>query len=326
MHRARTSPAETEGVAHHAVAASGRRRTGERGPAAGLLAAATIALVLVGTLPAGDAAARGTTPATAASRGASAPAVHRKASATPSAPAATASAPAATAPTPAAATKPSPELRPHVVTYRVAFKGMAAGDLQLKLSRESGDVWRYETRPQPSFLARMVVSASSIERGTFRLGANGVQPLTYSLDDGTDQRGKDEASFDYDRGTGRVRGYARGEPLDLELVPGLQDPLSIRAAILLDLLRGRELGEYPMIDGRQIRTYVYRRAGTETLKTAVGTVETVVYTSAREGADARAKTWKYWYAPSLGWLPVRIQQIDKGQPRLAFEIRSVEFQ
>jgi hypothetical protein len=216
-------------------------------------------------------------------------------------------------------------LRPHVVTYRVAFKGMAAGDLQLELSRQAGDVWRYETRPQPSFLARMVVSASSIERGTFRLGADGVQPLTYSLDDGTAERGKDEAAFDYDRTAGRVRGYARGEALDLELVDGLQDPLSIRAAILLDLLRGRELGTYPMIDGRQVRNYVYRRVGTETLKTAVGTLETVVYTSAREGADARAKTWKYWYAPSLGWLPVRIQQIDKGQPRLAFEIRSVEF-
>lgn len=230
---------------------------------------------------------------------------------------------AASPTTPAAAPA---ELRPHVVTYRVEFKGMTAGDLQLQLSRDSGDVWRYETRPQPSFLARMVVSASSIERGTFRLTADGVQPLAYSLDDGTAQRGKDEASFEYDRTAGRVRGYARGEPLDLELAPGLQDPLSIRAAILLDLLRGRELGTYPMIDGRQVRRYVYRRAGTETLKTAVGTIETVVYTSAREGADARAKTWKYWYAPSLGWLPVRIHQIDKGQPRLAFEIRSVEFQ
>jgi hypothetical protein len=217
------------------------------------------------------------------------------------------------------------DLRPHVVTYRVSFKGMAAGELQLKLTRESGDLWRYETRPQPSFLARMVVSASSIERGTFRFTADGVQPLTYSLEDGTAERTKDEATFEYDRSAGRVRGYARGEPLDLELVPGLQDPLSIRAAILADLLRGRELGTYPMIDGRQVRKYVYRRAGTETLQTAVGSVETVVYTSAREGADARAKTWKYWYAPSLGWLPVRIHQIDKGQPRLAFEIRSIEF-
>lgn len=289
MHRATTIPGEAEARPGSAAIAPRRRRVA---PPAFAVPVATlvVALSVAAAVPAAPPAVPVTTPAPTAA--------------------------------PAAAT----DLRPHVVTYRVAFKGMAAGDLQLKLSRESGDVWRYETRPQPSFLARMVVSASSIERGTFRLTANGVQPLAYSLDDGTAQRGKDEASFEYDRTAGRVRGYARGEPLDLELVPGLQDPLSIRAAILLDLLRGRELGTYPMIDGRQVRQYVYRRAGTETLKTAVGTVETVVYTSAREGADARAKTWKYWYAPSLGWLPVRIHQIDKGEPRLAFEIRSVEFE
>jgi hypothetical protein len=294
-HRAPTTARETDarrpaaGVRHRAA---GRPRSGWRVPA-GLLA------LVLSASPAFAAATRG------------APAPPPDAAATPG----------PLAGTPAAAA----ELRPHVATYRVAFKGMQAGDLQLRLARESGDVWRYETRPQPSFLARMVVSASSIERGTFRLTPEGVQPLTYSLDDGTAQRGKEEAQLEYDRAAGRVRGYARGAPVDLELVPGLQDPLSIRAAILVDLLRGSELGRYPMIDGGEVRTYVYRKAGTETLQTAVGTVDTVVYTSAREGADARAKTWRYWYAPSLGWLPVRIQQIDKGQPRLSFEIRSVEF-
>jgi hypothetical protein len=217
-------------------------------------------------------------------------------------------------------------LRPHSVTYRVAYKGMAAGELELRLTRVDADTWRYETRPQPSFLARMVVSAASVERGTFRLGPGGVQPLSYSLDDGTAQRTRNDAALEYDRSAGRVSGYARGAPLDLELIPGLQDPLSIRAAILVDLLAGREPGEYPMIDGREVRTYIYRREGTATLDTALGALETVVYTSSRKGADARAKTWKYWYAPSLGWLPVRIEQRDRGETRLAFAIRRAELQ
>jgi hypothetical protein len=228
--------------------------------------------------------------------------------------------------TSATADAPSTMLRPHTVVYRVSFKGMAAGDLELRLTRENGTLWRYETRPQPSFLARMVVSAASRERGTFRLGPDGVTPVSYSLDDGSAQRTRDEAAFEYDRAAGRVRGYARGEPLELPIVPGLQDPLSIRAAILVDLLAGRELGEYPMIDGRQVRTYVYRRVGTEKIATALGELEAVVYTSSRKDADARAKTWKYWYAPSLGWLPVRIEQHDPDGVRLAFAVRSAELQ
>lgn len=213
-------------------------------------------------------------------------------------------------------------LRPHVVTFAVAFKGLGAGTIELRLTREGSNLWRYETRPQPSMLARMIVSASSIERGTFAIGPDGVEPRDYSLDDGTPKRTRDEVSLDYDRSAGRVRGFARGEPLDLPLVPRLQDPLSIRAALLNDLLAGREPGEYPMVDGRHVETFVYRKVGPAKLKTALGELDTVVYTSSRKGADARAKTWKYWYAPSLGWLPVRIEQRDQDGPRLVFTVRS----
>jgi hypothetical protein len=232
---------------------------------------------------------------------------------------------AGTPPAPATGTPGAAELRPHVVTYRVTFKGIGAGDLELRLARENGTTWRYETRPHPSFLARMVVSASSLERGTFRIGPDGVEPLTYSLDDGNPERGPDDMDLTYDRAAGRVRGYARGEPLDLPLVPHLQDPLSIRAAILTDLLAGREPGEIPMLDGREIATFIYHREGPARIRTALGEIDTVVYTSKRKGSDARAKTWKYWYAPSLGWLPVRIEQRVENQARIVFVVRAAQF-
>jgi hypothetical protein len=228
-------------------------------------------------------------------------------------------------PSPPATATEAHELKPHVINFAVAFKGIGAGTIELRLARELGGLWRYETRPQPSMLARMIVSASSLERGTFALGAAGVEPRSYVLDDGTPKRTRDEVSLDYDRAAGRVRGYARGEPLDLPLVPRLQDPLSIRAALQSDLLAGREPGEYPMVDGRNIETFVYRKAGPAKLKTALGELDTVVYTSSRKGADARAKTWKYWFAPSLGWVPVRIEQRDADGPRLVFTVRSVTF-
>lgn len=237
----------------------------------------------------------------------------------PAAPAPPADSTAPTVVVPPAAAR---ELRPHTVTFAVAFKGIGAGTIELRLTREGPNLWRYETRPQPTMLARMIVSASSIERGTFSIGATGVEPHTYSLDDGTAKRTRDEVSLDYDRTAGRVRGFARGAPLDLPIVPRLQDPLSIRAALLSDLVAGREPGEYPMVDGRHVVTFVYRRAGDEKLRTALGELDTVVYTSARKGADARAKTWKYWYAPSLGWLPVRIEQRDENGPRLVFTVRA----
>lgn len=240
--------------------------------------------------------------------------------------------PAATAgaATPAPATVATPPagaataaLKPHAITFRTTFKGMNAGDLELKLTRDNG-TWTYETRANPSFLARFAVNPASRERGEFRVGPKGVQPLRYSLDDGTKDTGKD-ARLEYDWTRGRVTGSARSESIDLPVEPGTQDPLSIRAAVLVDLTAGREPGEYRMLDGHEFKTYVYRREGTQRLKTALGEVETVVYTSKRKDADARARSWKYWYAPSQGWLPVRIEQIDKGEPRIVFVVRSVQW-
>lgn len=213
--------------------------------------------------------------------------------------------------------------QPHAITYRTTFKGMNAGDLELRLTR-SGGTWAYETRANPSFLARLAVNPASRERGEFRLGPDGVQPLRYSLDDGTKDAAKD-VRLEYDWTRARVAGTARGERVDLPVEPGTQDALSIRAAVLADLASGREPSEYHMIDGHEIKTYVYRREGTQRLKTALGELDTVIYTSRRKDADARARSWKYWYAPSQGWLPVRIEQIDKGEPRIVFTVRGVQW-
>ena len=42
--------------------------------------------------------------------------------------------------------------------------------------------------------------------------------------------------------------------------------------------------------------------------------------SAAQGSNGHDKTWKYWYAPKLGYLPVRAEQLEDGHTRLSFEL------
>ena len=216
-------------------------------------------------------------------------------------------------------------LRAHEISYHFAFHGLSGGDLKLTLKRDAeADHWIYETRANPSFLARLVVSSASLERSWFKVTPEGVEPMHYKLDDGTSKHG-DDAEFRYDWEHGRVAGTVRGAALDLATVPGLQDVMSIRAAPMADLLAGRELHEYPMLDGREIKRYVYTRGGTEKIKTALGEVDTVIVNSVRKGADGHGRMWRYWYAPSLNWLPVRIEQREDGQTRMALTVRSLKW-
>jgi hypothetical protein len=216
-------------------------------------------------------------------------------------------------------------LRAHAIVYRASFKGIGAGELRLTLQPDAQpDSWVYETRAYPSFLASFVVNPDSRERSWFTVTPAGVQPQRYFLDDGTSSHSQD-SELRYDWARGRVSGLARGAPLEVPIEPGTQDVMSIRAAPLVDLLAGREPHEYAMLDGREIKRYTYTRAGTARLKTALGELDTVIFTSDRKGSDGRGRTWRYWYAPSLGWLPVRIEQREDGQVRLSFTVRSLKW-
>ena len=216
-------------------------------------------------------------------------------------------------------------LRPHEVAYRVSFKGLNAGDLRLRLTpAATPDTWLYETRAAPSMLASFIVSPSSLEQSRFRVTAAGVVPQRYSLSDGGKEHATDtELAYDWKRA--HVSGRARGEPVELDVDPGTQDAMSIRAAVIVDLLAGREPHEYAMIDGRELKHYVYSRAGSARLDTTLGAVDTVIFSSDRKGSDGRGRTWQYWYAPSLGWLPVRIEQREDGRTRLLFVVRSIKW-
>ncbi len=223
------------------------------------------------------------------------------------------------------ATAHAEDLRAHQVTYHTTFKGLSAGDLQLTLkpAAQPGE-WTYETRAFPSFLASFVISGGSLERSVFRLTASGVEPVRYQLSDGSGRREK-ETDLRYEPGQNRVQGTVEGQPLDLVLEPGTQDVTSIRAALLADLAAGREPHEYAMLDGRELKRYIYTTVGTARIATALGEIDTVIYRSDRKGADSRARLWQYWYAPALGYLPVRIEQRETGSTRMTFTLRSLKW-
>ncbi len=216
-------------------------------------------------------------------------------------------------------------LRAHDVVYQFLFKGLSGGELELKLQPDTEpDSWIYETHAHPNFLASFFVSSNSIERGWFRVTANGVEPQRYFLDDGSSDKSKG-SDLSYDWAHGRVTGQLQGAAIDMPIESGLQDVMSIRAVVLVDLLAGRTPKDYAMLDGREIKHYVYTRVGTAKLKTDIGEFDTVIFKSDRKDSDGRGRIWQYWYAPALGWLPLRAEQRDDGKTRMVLAIRSLKW-
>jgi hypothetical protein len=204
------------------------------------------------------------------------------------------------------------ELEPFTATFSVKYSGFSVGSSQLQLRRDDEPGrWIIESRASARGLARLLASGTLVQTSWLAIDEGGVRPLRFRFDDGMERRAED-ISLDFDWSAGRVTGTAKTAPVDLAIVPGLQDPVSIQIATMLALLDGRQPGELPMIDGGRINTYEYKFQRSERLETAAGSYDTLVYTSSRAGSSRVA--WM-WLAPELGYLAVQLEQY-RGDKRL----------
>ncbi|MCI0433623.1 MAG: DUF3108 domain-containing protein [Gemmatimonadetes bacterium] len=211
-------------------------------------------------------------------------------------------------------------LRPFTARYGVVWRGFNAGTTDLDLTRSPEGQFVYASRANARGLFRAVFSEEITQTSWFDVTEQGVRPLRYRADDGSEDTDRD-ISLDFDWPAGRARGTAEEKAVDVALEPGVQDAMSIQMALMLDLLRGAKPQTYRLIDKDRIKEYRYAYEGEARLKTALGELDTVIYTSQRAGSKRLTRTW---YAPSLGYVAVRGEQIRDGKREWVMDIRSLD--
>jgi hypothetical protein len=214
----------------------------------------------------------------------------------------------------------SDSIEPFQATYAASYRGMEAGNLTFSFRpADQPGQFVYETTADPSFLASLVVSRSAIERSLLSIEPDGVKPLEWQLDDGK-QGDKADGTLRFDWSTQRVTGRIEREAIDFPTQAGLQDRLSIQIAVMVALLRGEEPGTVPMIDDNRVKRYTYSKKGTATLETPLGSVDTVIYESTREGSSRVAR---FWMAPTHDFIPMRAEQERKGRVETVMVIKAL---
>lgn len=215
----------------------------------------------------------------------------------------------------------SAALRPFTAVLAVAWKGISAGISTLELSRSGPDAWKYSSRSEARGLARMFVPGDITQTSHLSIVDGRVRPLQFRGDDGTADDSRD-ISLDFDWQRNRVTGIAERKAVSLELRPGAQDDLSAQIATMLQLAQGGSLPPtFSVVDKNEIKEYRYRQEGTARLHTAVGDVDTIVVSSQRNGSP---RTLRTWFAPSLGFVPVKAERARAGNVEFSMEIRSLK--
>ena len=202
-------------------------------------------------------------------------------------------------------------------SYGWSWQGTTVAISTLKLEHGDADSWTYSSTSEPRGLGHLYPMRPKL-RSSLRVTDKGVQPLSFKAEGGGDSH---DADVKFDWSAGRATGVYEGTAVDLPLKPGVQDDLSVQIAMMVELLHGRTPEQLSMIDKNSWREYRYQREGAETIATPLGQIDTIIYSSQHPGSP---RVTRFWCAPSLGYLPMRVEQKRVDNVEWTMDIRSLK--
>lgn len=215
---------------------------------------------------------------------------------------------------------PSNGLTPFHIEYQVVFRGANAGISELQLEKVNGEQWRYRSSNQARGIFRLAFPGEIRQTSLLRIDQGRVQPLRFDADDGTDNKKRDvRLVFDWSRLL--ATGIAEEKPVEVSILPGVQDAMSVQVALIAALQRGEQPSSFTLLDRRELKDYLYQEVGRERLNTSQGSFDTVIWSSQRVGSS---RVTRVWYAPALGHLPIKAQRLRDGREEWSMTLRSLK--
>jgi hypothetical protein len=225
-----------------------------------------------------------------------------------------ASAQEVTAPQPP--TDESAAIAPFFAHYQADWNGFNVGtsDLDLKPDTEPGHyVYTWTITARGIFrLYRDEVT----QKSWLSVAGEHVRPDKYRAEDG-----KSKVDLDFDWNGRHARGTSENKPVDLTLIDGTQDVMSIQVEVMLDLKKGNLPKTFQIIDKDEVKEFTYTQEGTASIKTDIGQIDTIIVASQRTGNN---RILRMWFAPSLGFVPVQAERSRDGKLELAMRIKSLK--
>ena len=196
---------------------------------------------------------------------------------------------------------------PLELTYTLRYGGLEVGRVVKTLKRSATGTHELRSHSKPLGAAKMFTSVQWYEEGEFEIVQDRVRPLSFlEYRVGADKPHRHSARFDW---KAQKINYAHGA--SLALPPDTQDQGSLLFAFMLHPpAAGREQTIH-VSSGKKLRVYRYKHAGSETLKTALGTLKTTRIERLTSGPDN--ESFRIWLAPERANIPVRITTQKRGQ-------------
>jgi hypothetical protein len=207
-------------------------------------------------------------------------------------------------------------LQPFKAHYIADWKGInvAVSDIEMTAGDSPGEfVYRWSVAARGVF--RLLYSDPVIQTSWFKLEDGHVRPHEYR-----GEQGGLSVNVQFNWLDMRATGTSENRPIDLPLKAGAQDLNSIQAETMTDLRNGDLPNTIQMLDKDQLKDFDYVQEGTARIRTDLGELDTIVVASRRKGND---RVMRMWFAPSLGFVPVKAERSRHGSVEFTMHIKSL---
>ena len=190
--------------------------------------------------------------------------------------------------------------------YQLSVNRFGIGEARVTLRAQDNGLYTYRSDTNPTGLAKLFRSDRVREYSRFKLHQNRIRPLEYRFDH-TGSKKERHAFLHFDWKALQVANTVEGHTWEMEIPDDALDKLVVQVAVMMDLTAGKEKLTYAIADGGKLKEYHFAIIGEENIKVPAGTFRAVKIERLRKDND---RTTHLWCAPELGYLPVRIEQVE----------------
>ncbi len=192
--------------------------------------------------------------------------------------------------------------RPFTVDYELRHNSLLLARMQRTLRAGENGTYIYRSRSTPAGFLSAIMRDRVEETSVWRLDGERPQPLQYEYHHtgGGEER---HVALDFDWSNKVVVNTVNEQAWSMKIPAETQDKLLYQYTMMLDLQREVAALAYEVADGGELKTYRFELLGRETIKTALGRMETVKL----QRINGKRRTI-IWCAPQHAYMPVRVEQ------------------
>ncbi len=213
-------------------------------------------------------------------------------------------------------------VRPFHAEYATLRNGDEVGRTTLDLADEGGGNWRPTSETRGTSGLAKLAGIHIVETSRFRWKDGRPEAVEYDYkQEGALRQRTRHAAFDWSAGEAAVS--EGGKDHRYPIAAGTIDRQSVTLGLAGDLLRGAGTFEYRVAVKDHVETMRYSRGTLETVQVPAGSFEAQLMRREGEPGSDRKRVSRSWFAESLGWLPVQIEQTEKNGDTVTLKLVSV---